>query len=466
MNENVKDVPIIKLFVHEGEQYLYEPYSNRLLKISRKLFKELKEVQKIGITEYMDQKKQSQEYKDAIMLIRKKIIRKPFVKKIIHPETEYIESYLQRSISDLCIQVTQDCNFSCRYCLYANDTKVERNHEKINMKWEVAKKSIDFLYVHSYDSKKISISFYGGEPLLNFDLISKIVEYIEKKFYSKKIEYRMTINGSILTNDMLDFFIEHNFYISISLDGPEFIQNSHRKFGVTGGDTYDTVYNNVKKIIIKNNDYFNKNVSFLPVLFEDEEYSVIENFFDSELGVQNNQLIPLKANLSGMDYIFSNVGLHKVKRKNFNYKYSVNVDSEEEKRINSIYKNKNTIPEEWHHNGQCIPGVQRVFVDINGVFYPCEKITEDLTYAIGDVDNGFNVEKIKEILNIGKLTENDCKNCWAMRFCECCVSLCNDIDKKKITCSQKKHACNYQKEKAIWFLKNYINKSNLNEVKQ
>jgi uncharacterized protein len=76
-----------------------------------------------------------------------------------------------------------------------------------------------------------------------------------------------------------------------------------------------------------------------------------------------------------------------------------------------------------HHDGPCLPGVQRPFVRVDGAILPCEKVNETLEYfVIGTVENGFDLKKIKPILNIGKLSENECRNCWCIRQCMLCVA--------------------------------------------
>jgi len=75
-----------------------------------------------------------------------------------------------------------------------------------------------------------------------------------------------------------------------------------------------------------------------------------------------------------------------------------------------------------HHGGPCVPAIKKLFMDINGVFYPCERVSElSEPMKIGNVYEGLDIGKMRNILNIGKLTENACKNCWAYRFCYLCA---------------------------------------------
>lgn len=83
-----------------------------------------------------------------------------------------------------------------------------------------------------------------------------------------------------------------------------------------------------------------------------------------------------------------------------------------------------------HPGGPCVPGLQRLFADADGNFFPCERVNETSEIMqIGDVDSGINASKVKELLNVGKITEDICKKCWAFRFCTSCAVYAEDGDK-------------------------------------
>lgn len=265
----------------------------------------------------------------------------------------------------------------------------------------------------------------------------------------------MTINGSLLSEEVIKFIVMHDFKISISLDGNQEIQDKHRKFMNSGEGTYKSVIYNVDKLRKYNKHYFENNVSFMPVVMDDENYDYVLKFYKN-LGISKEKINPLKANLNGVDYFFNNSGIDN-SNLHLEGKESGNINKNSEQNLQKIYEDKSEISPCWHHNGQCIPGIQRLFINSKGLFFPCEKIIEDETLNIGNLENGFDFERIKGFLNIGKLSEDECKSCWAMRFCEICMSLCNDIDKKALTKQQKMIACKSQQDKAMWFFKRYLN---------
>ena len=450
---------LVKTFVYKGNYYVYDTQTNTLLQILKEHFIVLERFLKKGFPTNTDKLALSNYEKDIVMLQQRGMFKNSIVEKVENPYLNSVESFLKGSVHDMTLQVTRQCNFDCRYCLYAGEEHIEREHENKNMSIATAYKSIDFLFDHSYDAEKINISFYGGEPLLNFKLIKSCVKYAEKKFYSKQIEFSMTVNGSLLDEEKIMFFIEHDFKLSISLDGPEVIQDSHRKFRNTGEGTFGVVMKNITYIRDNYSDFFNNNLEFMPVVMDNENYEIVSSFFE-KIGVKKAKLSPLKANLNGVDYYLSSASHIDNSSLKFIDRESPGINDTAFISLKRIYDNKKCISSTWHHNGQCIPGIQRIFVDCDGVFYPCEKIIENETLQIGNVQTGFNLSKIKEMLCIGKLLEDRCKKCWAMRFCEICVSLCLDVDRNQFSKDMKVIACKAQENNALWLFKKLIDKSN------
>lgn len=450
------DIPIYNIFKHNDNYYFYDTYTNSLLNITKKLYEELVVLKNIGWKNYIQTRNQSSEYDAILKLHKRDMLKCNFITDIRHPETDIVTDMLNRSINDLVLQVTRSCNFMCRYCLYASTSNVERTHENINMDFQTAKGAIDFLFEHSCDSTSINISFYGGEPLLNFDLIKEVVEYANSIFKTKKLSYSMTINASLLTDTIIQFIVKHSFNIAISLDGPKDIQNAHRRFKTTGSETYQIVINNINKLKKMNAQYFDTCVTFLPVIIDDEDFEKVKKYYKN-MGISDDKIKPLRANLNGIDYILSEVQLSRKKNEE-----QLDQEFELGSYTNFLAKlmAKNKLPSTWHHNGQCVPGVQRLFVDTFGLFFPCEKITEDKAYSIGSINTGFDNKRVKEFLNIGSLSENQCKHCWAMRFCEMCISACLDIDCNKLTQARKLYSCLQQKESALANMKHYIDLKN------
>ena len=151
-------------------------------------------------------------------------------KNIEHPEQDIYPYYLDRKMRKLILQVTQDCNFRCSYCDYScGNDNFHRKHNNTNMSEETAMKAIAFFKKHSLDQDRINISFYGGEPLMNYSLIKKCIETVNKEFAGKHISYNLTTNGLLLNGEKVIYLIDNNVNITVSLDGPRKVHDKNRK---------------------------------------------------------------------------------------------------------------------------------------------------------------------------------------------------------------------------------------------
>jgi len=137
---------------------------------------------------------------------------------------------------------TLRCNHSCVYC-YAN--RVPESAEGYDMTVETATKVVDFIF--QSPASTITIEFTGGEPLLNFSIVKYIVEYSEKlnKKFKKSVLYALVTNGVLLDRNMIEFFIDHNVGLCISLDGPKDVHDNNRKY-LDGSGTYDDVIKSIR----------------------------------------------------------------------------------------------------------------------------------------------------------------------------------------------------------------------------
>ena len=125
------------------------------------------------------------------------------------------------------------------------------------MSLKTAKKAVDFYFKNSNNCNH-QISFIGGEPLLKFNLIKKIVEYI--KTFNNKVSFTIITNGSLLKEDILNYLIENMFHITISFDGEKEIQGLNR-LSKDKKNSFDIVYNNIRKIQLNNTRYFEQYVT-------------------------------------------------------------------------------------------------------------------------------------------------------------------------------------------------------------
>lgn len=441
------DYPIIKPFISDGEFFVYDMYKNQIVSLPTRFIPEVNSIMQLGIKKYIQQNKSTYEYNNILHLLDRGYFQSSHIDNVEFPYKNKATSIANRCLRHMVLQVTKRCNFKCRYCSYAV-SEFSRNHELVDMNWDCAKKSIDFLLNHSMDAKVVMLSFYGGEPLLNFDLIKKSIEYAEQIFKHKKILYSMTCNGSLLTEEYISFLKKYNVGLTISLDGPEFIQNRNRKFYLSGTGTYDVVIKNVLNIKKRHSEYFEKYVTFNPVLINGGDLSQVNNYFKNVLHISKEKVSPKYANLSGIDYI------HPVSFSQDINEDDISISFEKTKNRISMHDN---ISSTYCHGGPCIPGFTKLFVNTEGHFYLCEKVNElNNIYELGNIDEGYNQAAINRLYDIVKLTEERCKTCWQMRLCNVCAADCGASNSDGFSYEQKMIKCNNQGNMLISHFKKIV----------
>jgi uncharacterized protein len=178
-------------------------------------------------------------------------------------QNEPIEDFMRSHTRLLTLEITQQCNLRCEYCCYGEHYPSLRNHAEMTMTLETAKCAVK-TYIDKRP-QRCSIGFYGGEPLLEFELLKQIVSFAEDYAAQtgQKTEFNMTTNGTLMTDDKIHFLVKHNFSVLISIDGPKELQDKYRVFrnqnlskNKTG--TYDVVMKNMRRFVELYPDYLGR----------------------------------------------------------------------------------------------------------------------------------------------------------------------------------------------------------------
>jgi uncharacterized protein len=314
------------------------------------------------------------------------------------------------------------------------------------MSVETAERAIDFFIRRTKDRDRITVSFYGGEPLLNIDLVKHCVDYIETRYYGKRIDYGLTTNGTLLDDDSISFLADKGFHLMISLDGPKEIHDNRRRFASTDEGSFTVIMENAARIKKQYPDYYQANVSFIAVSDTIQTFSCVNEFVSDKdlfdeggkfmLSYVSDTYTDNKNEMSDdffadREYEYFKILLSKLGE------YPQDKTSHLLKsQFNAIYMHcfKNIemeqehIPRVFHHSGPCIPGVTRLFVDTSGRFFPCERVSElSETVLLGDIENGISLTKALKVLNLEATTHSRCKDCWAYRQCTICVARADDM---------------------------------------
>jgi len=450
---------IIKPFETPGGNYVYDRETNAILRVNRDEFESFVRISEKQSTE--DDLKVLKRFQD------KGYCKESKLKTIKHPEDDVLEFYLDNQIEKITLQVTQDCNLRCSYCTYTdNSNYVSRIHSNKFMSYEVMCKSIDFLMQRSNQIKEVNIGFYGGEPLLAFDNIKKIISYIETKYPDKATTYTMTTNGTILDEDIVNYLHQKKIKIMISLDGPKEMHDLNRKFENGSGSFY-TIMENLERVKKSNPEFYSK-ISFITVVAPGTDFKCVDEFFNAEDIFQHNSLMynVVSEQYNKIDFqydeLFSiNNSLQQVKvlLHELGYISSENISNLYRSYMANLFRTYATLDksvslsETAHPGGPCLPGVMRTMVDVNGVIYPCERVSEESdSMKIGHIDTGFDLNKARALLNIGNLTTSECTDCWCFTHCSLCAAAADDIQ-EGLNGNLKLKGCNGVKSSVLSTLK-------------
>lgn len=423
--------PFIKLFKTIDSFYIFDVNTASIIRTSGQVY------------DYMDQMLQdSVVYDEGLQAQVERLKSRGYLKqnnpdiKIAHAGLPLVDESIKGNVRQLILQVTQNCNLRCKYCVYSG-SYVNRKHAHKRMTLDTAKKAVDFYQKHSWNKETAIIGFYGGEPLLEMELIQEIVAYSKKKLIGKPINFNVTTNATLLTDEIIEFLYENDFMTTISLDGPKSIHDNSRIFADNETGSFESIMENLRKINEKYPEYM-KNISFNAVLDTANDFKCSSDFFTydfmkdalvtaSTLNINNNKDAITYTEQFDINYryeIFKNylslIGRYKGDRVSKIVKQQVaSLKTEIHDKITATYS-RNEI---CHPSGPCIAGMLRLFVNVDGNFYPCERVSETCeAFRIGDLQHGFDTDKIKALLNIGTLTPEQCKNCWAIYFCTGCAS--------------------------------------------
>lgn len=446
---------ILKAMVHPfrtpQQCYLFDGNRNSIVKVSNSIYYFFKGKNEAVLTE-ADKQRLLKLHSDGYLC------QSP-VQRIEHHYTTILSEILERRVEGITLQVTQQCNLRCKYCVYSGNYQ-SREHSGKQMSFEMAKKGIDFVLERSADLSRIPIGFYGGEPLLAFGLMKKIVRYAKERAAGKALSFNVTTNGTLFTDENIEFLLENDFSVMISLDGSKDIHDRNRVFAATGKGTFDAIMEGLQKIKRESPELYSR-IIFNAVIDPTQGNSCSNNFFVTSAELEGAQVT---ASLLSVQYKKDEIIvpesffideetskflllLYKL-GKNDGEKISTILLEKFEQiqtRMYSLRQHYQSLPSISHPGGPCVPGATKLFLNVDGELYPCERVSEtSKNTCIGHIDSGFDIQQVSKLLNIGLLTQSACRQCWAFVHCHQCVAIADDIDslssKKRLEeCRNVKH---------------------------
>jgi uncharacterized protein len=352
--------------------------------------------------------------------------------------SDSVEDTIRKEIANVrkfLFEVSESCNLRCRYCVYSGKFSDRRQHSNKMMDWETARSAVDYISHYFKENEEIrrtpyflTIAFYGGEPLLNFKLIEKVIEYSRESFqkifmgkYQYSLVFDLTTNGLLLDESKIDFLVKNNCGIMFSLDGPESIQDLNR-----GKGNFQKLMRNINYIKNKYPDYLRERVVFSTVYAKDTDLELVRDFFSDEIFEECRSLKFGYVVERFSDLRFPELGINekavveKIKDKKRRGEKLFRIEDE----ILKVYfgMDLGTLIMKRHGSfgGYCILGSKMMFFKSNGDISGCEKMSE--SFKIGDIYKGINYSRIKEIHKEWLEKTKRCGNCAYKAICLACMA--------------------------------------------
>ena len=361
----------------------------------------------------------------------------------------FIDVVKQRKtvVKALCLHIAHDCNLACRYC-FAEEG--EYKGRRALMSAEVGKKALDFLVENSGNRRNLEVDFFGGEPLMNFDVVKEIVAYGRslEETHDKKFRFTLTTNGVLLNDDIMEFANKEMDNVVLSVDGRKEVHDYMRPFR-NGKGSYDFVIDKFKKFADSRNQQkyyvrgtfthhnldFSKDVMHLadagfeqisvePVVAPDTaDYAITEE--DLPILMDEYDLLAkemIKREKEGKGFTF------------FHFMIDLTGGPCVAKRLSG-----------------CGSGTEYLAVTPWGDLYPCHQFVGNEDFLMGNVWNGIKATDIQDEFKCCNVyAKEKCRNCFARFYCSggCAANSYNfhgtitdaydlgcELQKKRIECA-------------------------------
>ena len=320
----------------------------------------------------------------------------------------------QTVVKALCLHIAHDCNLACRYCFAGEG---EYHGHRALMSLEVGKKALDFLVANSGNRVNLEVDFFGGEPLMNWDVVKGIVEYgrsLEEP-HNKKFRFTLTTNGVLLNDEIMEFANREMANIVLSIDGRKEIHDKMRPFR-GGQGSYDLIVPKFQKVaesreqtryyvrgtFTHNNLDFSRDVLHL-----------------ADLGFQQISVEPVVAKPTD-SYALTEDDLPKL------------MEEYDKLAVEMLRRRREGKPFNFFHfmidleGGPCVAkrlsgcgsGTEYLAVTPWGDLYPCHQFVGDEKFLMGNVEEGVLREDIRDEFKCCNVyAKEKCKNCFAKFYC-------------------------------------------------
>ena len=317
-------------------------------------------------------------------------------------------------VKALCLHIAHTCNLNCSYC-FASQGKY--HGERALMSYEVGKRALDFLVENSGTRRNLEVDFFGGEPLMNFDVVKQLVAYarsIEKE-KNKNFRFTLTTNGVLVDDDVIEFSNKEMSNVVLSLDGRKEVHDRYR-VDYAGNGSWEKIVPKFQKFVnarggknyYMRGTFTHANPDFL------EDIKTMLNLGFSELSME-----PVVAALDDPAALTQED--KPVVMKQYEDLAKLMLERDKEGKPFTFYHYMIDLkggPCIYKRISGCGSGTEYMAVTPWGDLYPCHQFVGDEKFKLGDIWSGVNNKKIQdEFASCNVYAREECRDCWARLYC-------------------------------------------------
>ncbi len=317
-------------------------------------------------------------------------------------------------LSTMALNVNTGCNLSCSYC-YKEDLEAPIDGKKMDAK--TAFKSVDLLIRQAAERNRVNVVFFGGEPLTNMELIRAVVDYAETACQKagKTVDFSLTTNATLLSDELIDFFQSHRFGLTISMDGPKALHDKNRRT-VGGQGTYDVVSAKVKNLLAR---YTARPVGARVTLTAGvTDVEAIHHHLKDELGFFEVGFAPVTAD--GDVFALNDEELATVfaGMKRLGEDYITGALAGRNNGFSNMHQVVTDMVEGTRKVLPCGAGVGMLATDADGDLHLCHRFVGSKQTTYGNIDTGIDGENLSDFLkSTVERRSTDCGSCRIRNLC-------------------------------------------------
>lgn len=328
----------------------------------------------------------------------------------------YITDFKSRStvVKALCLHIAHDCNLACRYC-FAEEG--EYHGRRALMSYEIGKQALDFLIQNSGNRRNLEVDFFGGEPLMNFDVVKQLVAYgrEQEKIHNKNFRFTLTTNGIWLTDEIMEFANKEMSNVVLSIDGRKEVNDLMRP-SRNGKGSYDVI---VPKFI-KFAESRNQTNYYVRGTFTHNNLDFSEDVKHlAELGFKQISVEPVVA-AENESYAIQEADIEKIYEEYDKLARYMIETKKEGKEFNFFHFmiDLSGGPCVAKRLSGCGSGTEYLAVTPWGDLYPCHQFVGEDDFLLGNVYDGVKQTALREDFKCCNVYSKDkCRECYAKFYC-------------------------------------------------